>query len=186
MGSAVRCGGGHVASSILCKQEDKPPTPVLTVPASPPPPTTPANHVCHRPPRRLPPPLHGRCPQPAPRLRAGHPVALHLCRQVHWSRRCHCRSRRVRSWNWLRVRLPDHRLRQEPLPQAAALLLRHSRLRPLRGHGTVLSYDGLPAALRLLSTGCVECRHLAPEERLLFPSYQLLFLELAGLFCSFM
>merc|ERR1712107_130112 len=29
-------------------------TPVLTVPASPPPPTTPANHVCHRPPRRLP------------------------------------------------------------------------------------------------------------------------------------
>ena len=30
-----------------------------------------ANHVCHRPPRRLPPPLHGRRPQPAPRLRAG-------------------------------------------------------------------------------------------------------------------
>merc|ERR1712079_741630 len=90
---------------------------------------------------------------------------------------CHRRSRRVRSWNWLRVRLPDHRLRQEPLPQAAA---------PLLGHGTVLSYDGFPAALRLLSTGCVECRHLAPEERLLFPSYQLLFLELVGLFCSFM
>merc|ERR1712158_321605 len=62
---------------------------------------------------------------------------------------CHRRSRRVRSRNWLRVRLPDHRLRQEPLPQAAALLL--------------------------LSTGWVECRHLAPEERLLFPSYQLLF-----------
>merc|ERR1712107_464578 len=41
-------------------------TPVLTVPASPPPPTTPANHVCHRPPRRLPLPLHGCCPQPAP------------------------------------------------------------------------------------------------------------------------
>merc|ERR1712223_1931904 len=99
---------------------------------------------------------------------------------------CHRRSRRARSRNWLRVRLPDHRLRQEPLPQAAALLLRHPRLRPLRGHGTVLSYDGFPAALRLLSTGCVECRHLAPEERLLFPSYQLLFLELVGLFCSFM
>merc|ERR1712158_126647 len=99
---------------------------------------------------------------------------------------CHRRSRRFRSRNWLRVRLPDHRLRQEPLPQAAALLLRHSRLRPLRGHGTVLSYDGFPPALRLLSTGCVECRHLAPEERLLFPSYQFLFLELVGLFCSFM
>merc|ERR1712126_508763 len=67
-----------MGSSILCKPLDKPPTPVLTVPASPPPPTTPANHVCHRPPRRLPPPLHGRRPQPAPRLRAGHPVALHL------------------------------------------------------------------------------------------------------------
>merc|ERR1711963_619782 len=60
-------------------------TPVLTVPASPPPPTTPANHVCHR-----------------------------LCCQVHRSRRCHRRSRRVRSWNWLRVRLPDHRLPRNP------------------------------------------------------------------------
>merc|ERR1712045_799929 len=93
-------------------------TPVLTVPASPPPTTPPANHVCHRPPRRL----------------------------------------------------PHHRICQEPLPEAAAVLLRHSWLRPLRGHGTLLSYDGLPPALRLLSTGCVECRHLAPEERLLFLS----------------
>merc|ERR1712203_197843 len=56
------------------------------------------------------------------------------------------------------------------LPEAAAVLLRHSWLRPLRGHGTLLSYDGFPPALRLLSTGCVECRHLAPEERLLFLS----------------
>merc|ERR1719192_1889466 len=109
-------------------------------------------------------------------LRPASVQATHwLCCQVHRSRRCHRRSRRVRSRNWLCVRLPDHRLRQEPLPQAAALLLRHSWLRSLRGHGTVLSYDGFPAALRLLSTGCVECRHLAPEERLLFPSYQLLF-----------
>merc|ERR1712168_419878 len=99
-------------------------TPVLTVPASPPPTTPPANHVCHRPPRHLPPPLHGRCPQPAPRHRAGFPAVL-LC---------------------------------------------HSWLRSLRGHGTLLSYDGFPPALRLLNTGCVECRHLAPEERLLFLS----------------
>merc|ERR1711944_232918 len=99
-------------------------TPVLTVPASPPPSPPPANHVCHRPPRRLSPPLHGRCPQPPPRHRAGFP---------------------------------------------AAVLLRHSWLCPLRGHGTFLSYDGFPPALRLLNTGCVECRHLAPEERLLFP-----------------
>merc|ERR1712183_347793 len=53
-------------------------TPVLTVPASPPPTTPPANHVCHRPPRHLPPPLLGRCPQHAPRHRAGFPAAVHL------------------------------------------------------------------------------------------------------------
>merc|ERR1711971_332795 len=78
--------------------------------------------------------------------------------------------RRVRSWNWLRLRLPHHRIRQEPLPEAAAVLLRHSWLCPLRGHGTLLSYDGFPPFVRLLNTGCVECRHLAPEERLLFLS----------------
>merc|ERR1712121_29441 len=83
---------------------------------------------------------------------------------------CHRRCCRVRSWNRLRLWLPHHRIRQEPLPEAAAVLLRHSWLRSLRGHGTLLSYDGLPPALRLLNTGCVECRHLAPEERLLFPS----------------
>merc|ERR1712055_3289 len=113
-------------------------TPVLTVPASKPPTTPPANHVCHR-----------------------------LCCQVHRSRRCHRRCRRVRSWNRLRLWLPHHRIRQEPLPEAAAVLLRHSWLCPLRGHGTLLSYDGFPPALRLLNTGRVECRHLAPEERLL-------------------
>merc|ERR1712192_380247 len=188
-------------------------TPVLTVPASKPPTLTSSNHVCHR-----------------------------LCCQVHWSRRCHRRCCRVRSWNWLRLWLPHHRIRQvlkphhqddddahddhddddddgdhdnhddhdddkcnnfdiyycdqEPLPEAAAVLLRHSWLCPLRGHGTLLSYDGFPPFVRLLNTGettkcvcqnfffsskmyflnlspfsgCVECRHLAPEERLLFPS----------------
>merc|ERR1712038_19456 len=83
---------------------------------------------------------------------------------------CHRRCCRVRSWNRLRLWLPHHRIREEPLPEAAAVLPRHSLLRPLRGHGTLLSYDGFPPALRLLNTGCVECRHLAPEERLLFPS----------------
>merc|ERR1712098_950142 len=125
-------------------------TPVLTVPASPPPTTPPANQVCHR-----------------------------LCCQVHWSRRCHRRCCRVRSWNWLRLWFPHHRIRQEPLPQAAAVL---------RRHGTFLSYDGFPPALRLLNTGCVECRHLAPEERLLFPPSGRCSttLQLTGLFCSFM
>merc|ERR1712107_739838 len=98
-------------------------TPVLTVPASPPPTTPPANQVCHR-----------------------------LCCQVHRSRRCHRRCCRVRSWNWLRFWFPHHRIRQEPLPEAAVVLLRHSWLRPLRGHGTLLSYDGFPPALRLLNT----------------------------------
>merc|ERR1712130_735135 len=58
---------------------------------------------------------------------------------------------------------------ESALPEAAAVLLCHSWLCPLRGHGTFLSYDGFPPALRLLNTGCVEYRHLAPEERLLFP-----------------
>merc|ERR1711971_210116 len=51
-------------------------TPVLTVPASKPPNKTSSN-VCHRPPRPLPPPLHGRCSQPAPRHCAGFPAAVH-------------------------------------------------------------------------------------------------------------
>merc|ERR1711981_966591 len=74
---------------------------------------------------------------------------------------CHRRRCRVRSWNRLRLWLPHHRIRQEPLPEAAAVLLRHSWLCSLRGQGTLLSYDGFPPALRLLNTGCVECRHLA-------------------------
>merc|ERR1712172_58809 len=94
-------------------------TPVLTVPASKPPNKTSSN-VCHR-----------------------------LCCQVHWSRRCHRRCRRVRSWNWLRLWLPHHRIRQEPLPEAAAVLLRHSWLCSLRGHGTLLSYDGFPPFVQL-------------------------------------
>lgn len=49
------------------------------------------------------------------------------------------------------VRLFDHRLRQEPLPQAAAVLIRHPGFRPVWGYGSVLSYDGLPAAVRFLS-----------------------------------
>merc|ERR1711971_1342446 len=103
-------------------------TPVLTVPASKPPNKTSSN-VCHRPPRPLPPPLHGRCSQPAPRHCAGFPAAVHL-----------------RLW------LPHHRIRQEPLPEAAAVLLRHSWLCSLRGHGTLLSYDGFPPFVRLLNT----------------------------------
>merc|ERR1712233_145910 len=90
-----------------------------------------------------------------------------ICWRCGWRwRRWHSQDR---SWNWLRLRFPHHRIRQEPLPEAAAVLLCHSWLCPLRGHGTFLSYDGFPPALRLLNTGCVEYRHLAPEERLLFP-----------------
>merc|ERR1719373_764294 len=53
-------------------------------------------------------------------------------------------------WNRLRLRLAHHRLRQEPWSQAAAVLLRHPGIRPLRGYGTFLSHDGLPAPLCLL------------------------------------
>merc|ERR1711935_904549 len=34
-------------------------------------------------------------------------------------------------------RLPHYWIRQEPLPQATAFLLRHSWICPLRGHGTL-------------------------------------------------
>merc|ERR1740128_214514 len=71
---------------------------------------------------------------------------------VHRRWSCHRRSGRFRSWNWLRVRLPDHRIRQEPLPEAAAVLLRHPGLRPLRSHGPVLPHDGFPPAVRLLGS----------------------------------
>ena len=40
---------------------------------------------------------------------------------------------------------------QEPEPEAAAVLLRHPGLRPVRGHGALLPHDGLPPPLRLLS-----------------------------------
>lgn len=56
-----------------------------------------------------------------------------------------------RSWYWISLRLPDHRLCQEPLPQAAAFLLRHSWFCLVWGYGTVLSYDGFPSSVRFLS-----------------------------------
>merc|ERR1711864_12469 len=71
--------------------------------------------------------------------------------QVHRSRSCHRGSCWVRSWYWISLRLPHHWIRQEPLPQAAAFLLRHSRICPVRGHGPVLSYDGLPPPPCILS-----------------------------------
>lgn len=57
----------------------------------------------------------------------------------------HCRS-----WNRNSVRFPHHRLRQEPELKTAAVLVRHLGFRLVRGHGTVLSHDGLPVAVRLL------------------------------------
>ena len=42
-------------------------------------------------------------------------------------------------------------LRQEPVSQAAALLLRHFGLRSVRGYGAFLSHDGFLAPLRFLS-----------------------------------
>ena len=39
---------------------------------------------------------------------------------------------------------------QEPGSEAAAILIRHSGFRPLRGHGALLSHDGFPPSFRLL------------------------------------
>merc|ERR1711971_1464029 len=109
----------------------------------------PAEDVCHRS------PLHGL---DEARLRPGHLPPAHLLRQaghlqrrqVHrsWCRHCWCRW--IRSWYWICVRIPHHWLRQEPLPQAAAFLLRYPWIRFVRGHGSVLFDDGLPSALRFL------------------------------------
>jgi len=51
----------------------------------------------------------------------------------------------------LSLRLTHHRLREEPIPQTAALLIRHFGLCPLRGHGSLLSYDGFFAVIRVLN-----------------------------------
>lgn len=48
------------------------------------------------------------------------------------------------------VRLADHRLCAQPVAQAATVLVRHSGIRPVWGHGPVLLDDGLPAAVRVL------------------------------------
>lgn len=48
------------------------------------------------------------------------------------------------------VRLADHRLRSQPVAETAAVFVRYSGLRPVRGHGSVLFDDGFPAAVRLL------------------------------------
>merc|ERR1711862_185307 len=82
-------------------------------------------------------------------LHSSAPPAEDVC-QVHrsWSR--HRRSRWIRSWNRICVRIPHHRLCQEPLPQAAAFLLCYPLIRSVRGHGTVLFDDGLPSPVRFL------------------------------------
>ena len=43
-----------------------------------------------------------------------------------------------------------HHSIQEPISQAAAVLLRHPWVRPVRGHGALLSHDGFPPPLRIL------------------------------------
>merc|ERR1711890_13214 len=75
-------------------------------------------------------------------------------------------SRWIRSWYWLSVRLAHHWLCQEPQPQAATLLLCHSWIRPVRGHGSVLFDDGVPAVVcildapRVLTECCSTARDL--------------------------
>ena len=56
-----------------------------------------------------------------------------------------------RCWYRQRVRQSSNRLRQEPVPQATALLVRHPRVRPVRSHGSLLSHDGFPHPLCLLN-----------------------------------
>lgn len=57
-----------------------------------------------------------------------------------------------RCWYWNSIWFPNHWLCQESLTQATALLICHLRVRLIRGHGTVLSYDGVLIAVCFLST----------------------------------
>merc|ERR1712198_183678 len=117
--------------------------------------STPPQHVCHRSSLCVPPPRHGRLEEhrqarhlrPHPHLlrQAGH----RLCCQVRWS--CHCWSRWIRSWNRIRLWIPDHWLCQEPISQAAALLLCYFGICFVRGHGSVLFDDGILASLCFLN-----------------------------------
>ncbi|PAA85034.1 hypothetical protein BOX15_Mlig002061g3, partial [Macrostomum lignano] len=52
-------------------------------------------------------------------------------RQVHRRRRCHSRRSRIRSRHRQRVRQPGDRVREEPEPQAAAVLLCYPGIRPV-------------------------------------------------------
>merc|ERR1711862_38274 len=72
------------------------------------------------------------------------------CSQVHWSWSRYRWSCRIWSRDWISVRITHYWIRQEPFTQAAALLIRYSGIRPVRGHGSVLFDDGLLAAVRFL------------------------------------
>ncbi|TRY85208.1 hypothetical protein DNTS_009253 [Danionella cerebrum] len=52
-------------------------------------------------------------------------------RQVHRRWCCHGGSGRFRSWYWNSVRQSHHWIRQEPISEAAAVLIRHLRVRPV-------------------------------------------------------
>merc|ERR1711997_1325448 len=117
------------------------------------------HHVRHCPSLRLSPPQHGCLEEHEARHRAGHQPHPHLrcqaghclCCQVHWSRSCHRGSCWIWCWYRLRFRVPHYRLRQEPVSQAAAVLLRHLGICSVRGYGSLLFDDGLPSALRFLN-----------------------------------
>lgn len=64
-------------------------------------------------------------------------------RQVHWGWGCYCWGGWLWGWDWNCFWEPHHRLCQEPFSEATALLLRHSGLCPLRGHGALLPNGGL-------------------------------------------
>merc|ERR1712004_205909 len=82
----------------------------------------------------------------APNLGADH------CKGHLRGRATYRRSRWIRSWNRQRVRFSRHRLCPKPIPQAAALLIRYPGIRLVRGYGSLLSYDGFPHPVRLLSS----------------------------------
>merc|ERR1712035_305455 len=94
--------------------------------------TPPSQHVCHRSSLRVSPPRHGRLEE--------HRQARHLRPHPHFLRQA-----------GHRLCCPVHWLCQEPISQAAALLLCYFGICSVRGHGSVLFDDGILASLCFLN-----------------------------------
>ncbi|GAV02565.1 hypothetical protein RvY_13110 [Ramazzottius varieornatus] len=107
--------------------------------------------------------LH-QCPVPT-----GFPIPSNQCSphgyrlrsKVYWCRSSYCWSSRIRRWYRQCVRKFDYRIRTEPFAKTTAFLLCHLGIRLVRSHGSFLSDDGFPLAVRFLDIPSVY-KHIHP------------------------